>query len=117
MSSRQTYVSSIEQAVKLCSVKEKCALVVDEKFFDEFLIQSKSLTEKSVNQIIVVSENLNMVYPLFKDKNMLLISVSDIEEALKFYVFGAELSNEVVFVSDKNETELQREVELLSELS
>ena len=67
--------------------------------------------------LFVVSENLNAVYPLFEGENVLLISAVSIEEAIKVAVFSTELSNDVVYVSNKEAAELQYVVELLSVVS
>jgi hypothetical protein len=114
---QQFYSSTIDQAIGKCSQKEQCAIIVDENCLAELIARGKEVVRKSVNQIIVVSGNLNAVYPLFEGEKVLLISAVSVEEAIKFSVFSAELSSDVIYVSDKKEAELQHVVELLSEVS
>jgi len=117
ISGQQFYSSTIDQAIEQCFDKENCAIIVDENCLAELMVKGEEAVRESVNQIIVVSENLNTVYPLFEEENMLLISAVGVEEAIKFFVFSAELSSDVVYVSEKKEAELQHVVELISEVS
>jgi len=65
------------------------------------------VVRKSVNQIIVVGEKLNVVYPLFETDNVLLISSGSFEDVRKGSVFGVELSCSVVYDSNNKETALK----------
>jgi hypothetical protein len=114
---QQFYTANIDQIIEQCSQKEKCALVIDENYLVEFLSRSEEIVGKSVNQIIVISENLNTVFPLFEDEKVLLISAINIKEAMKVAVFGAELSNDVVCVSDQDASELKSVLKLIGEES
>jgi len=117
ISGQQFYSSTIDQTIEQCTPNKKCAIIVDENCLAEFIACGKEIVRNSVNQIIVVSENLNAVYPLFEGENVLLISAVSIEEAIKVAVFSTELSNDVVYVSNKEAAELQYVVELLSVVS
>lgn len=111
---QQFYTANIDQVIEHCSQKEKCALVIDENYLVEFLSRSEGIVGESVNQIIVISENLNAVFPLFEDEKVLLISAINVEEAMKIAVFGAELSNDAVCVSDQDASELKSALKLIS---
>ncbi len=110
---QQFYSFNIDEIVKECSSEKRCTLIIDENNLAEFLAQCKEFVGKSVNQIIVISENLNTVSNHFEGINVLLISAKSIEEAVKFSIYGASLSSNVVYVSDKGENELQRVLKLI----
>ena len=114
ISEQQFYSAKIDQLVEECSQKERCALIIDEKELEEFISKSKAVVGESVNQIIVISENLNAVHPLFEGEKVLLISALNYEEAMKIAISGTELSQQVICIADKEDSELKRVFEEIS---
>lgn len=111
---QQFYSAEINQAIEQCYQNEKCAIIIDEEQLNDFLSLGKEIVGKQVNQIIIISENLNMSYPLFEGCYVLLVSVVSFENAIKIARSGAELINVVVSISDSAEIAHKRLVEILS---
>ena len=114
ISEQQFYSAKIDHLVEKCSQKERCAIIIDEKELEEFISKSKAIVGKSVNQIIVISENLNTVHPLFEGEKVLLISALNYEEAVKIAISGVELSQQVICIADKEDSVLKRVIEEIS---
>jgi|TARA_B110000459_G_scaffold128921_1_gene141176 hypothetical protein len=47
----QIYVYTIDQTIEQCSQKDRCDLVVDENYIDEFIAQSKRIVVKLLSEV------------------------------------------------------------------
>lgn len=112
ISGKRFYHSMIDQVIEEYSSKGKCAIIIDENYLDEFSNNAGELIEKSVNQLIIISENLNEISLQIVKSNVLLVSVGDLEEAVRIAVLGA-YNHEVIYVSEKDEKEFKRVIELI----
>lgn len=104
ISGQQFYYSTIDQVIESCSQKENCAIVIDENYLDEFVQNKNDIVGDCVNQIIVISENVNTVLSLLEGVSVLLLAAVSLEEAARLAVLGEALSKEVVCVSKEDKT-------------
>jgi len=117
ISGQQFYSATIDQVIERCSHKERCAIIIDENYLGEFVANSKDIVGESVNQIVIISENLNAVLAQLKGLNVLLISVGSFEEAVKISILGSELSKNVICISEKSNSELKSVIEVIVDLN
>jgi len=96
-----------------CSHTNRCVVVIDESDLVAFVENGMENILTSVNQIIIISKNLNSARTLFEGINVLLISVQNLEEAMKVSVMGEGYSKEVAYVTNEDSSEWQRLVEML----
>ena len=104
ISGQQFYYSTIDQVIDSCSQKENCAIVIDENYLDEFVQNKNDIVGDSINQIIVISDNVNTVLSRLEGVSVLLLAAVSLEEAARLAVLGEALSKDVVCISkeDKN---------------
>lgn len=112
ISDLQFNTSSIEEVSEKCISKNKCALIISENDVTSMMSKSKDVVGKSVNQIIIISEDLSSVSNAFEGINVLLISAKSLEEAVQLSVTG-EYSEEVIYVSNNGGDDLKQVIKSL----
>ncbi|MGB0882146.1 MAG: hypothetical protein ACPGSO_04275 [Vicingaceae bacterium] len=101
---QQFYYSVIENIHTLCSQKEISTIIIDDIYFDELLEKSKNSIGSNINQIIIISENINQIISKLVGLDVLLLAAQDLEEAINLAVLGEPLSNSVAcFVKESEE--------------
>lgn len=103
ISGQQFYYSSIDQVIEQCSQKEKCAVIIDKIHLDEFLDKGNKVIGKYVDQIIIISENVDTALAQLEGVSVLLIAVMDFEEAVRIAIFGTALTKEVICIPKEDE--------------
>ena len=102
ISGQQFYYSTINQVIGRWSQKEKCAIIIDESYLDEFLTESGNLI-RELNQIIIISKHVNTAIKSLQGVNVLLIAVDNFNEGVKIALLGNNLSNKVICVPKEDE--------------
>ena len=95
---KQFYYSTMDQLIERCSQKEKCALIIDNDHIDELLNKAMDIIGTCVNQLIIVSGNVNTTLPHFIGKDVLIMAADNFEEAVRFAIYGDALSKEVICI-------------------
>lgn len=113
ISGQQFYYSTIDQVIERCSQKEKCAIIIDESHLDEFLAKGENLIEEHVNQLIIISGNINTAFAQLQGVSVLLIAVGSFEEAVRVAILGTALSKEVICIPKENENTVGEIIEVI----
>ena len=102
ISGQQFYYSTLGELVGRWSQKEKCAIIIDESYLEEFLNNEGNILDES-GQIIIISENVDSALAQLEGTNILLIAVGSFEEAVKIAISGSALSKKVICLSKEDE--------------
>lgn len=113
ISGQQFYSSSVDQVIERCSDKENCAIIIDESHLDEFLSKGENIIGKCVNQIIIISENVNAALSKLEGVVVLLIAVNSFEEAVRVTILGEKLSKEVICILKEDENKIGEIIDLI----
>ena len=89
--------------IERCSQKEKCAIIIDESHLDEFLTKGVNIIGECVNQIIIISENVNTALIRLGEVSVLLVAAGSFEEAVRIAILGASLNKEIVCILKEDE--------------
>ena len=110
---QQFYYSTIDQVVDKCSRLESCAIIVDEIHLDELLAKGEPIIGKCVNQIIIISQNVNKALKKLENKNLLLLAACNLKEAIRIGVLGEGMFKDIICIPKQEESELKSIVELI----
>jgi hypothetical protein len=110
---QQFYYSTIDQVVERCSKKEKCAIIIDESHLDDLLSKGMDIIGECVDQIIIISENVNLALEQLKDKDVLLLSAKNLKQAIQYAILSTELNNEVICIPKEGKDETSEIIELI----
>jgi len=113
ISGQQFYYSTIDQLIERSSLKKKCALIIDNSFFDEFVIKGIDTIGTCVNQIIIISGNTNTALIQLIGKDVLLMTADNFEEAVRFAIYGSTLSTEVICIPKEDETKTSQIIDVI----
>lgn len=100
---QQFYYSTIEQVIDRCAKKEACTIIIDKIHLNELLTKGVSIIGECVNQIIIISENVNDAFSKLEGVKVLLIAAENFEEAARLAILLAALSNSVVCIPKEDE--------------
>lgn len=100
------YYSTIDQVIERCSQMKKRSVIIDENYLEEFL-KSNNVVGLCINQIIIISKNVDKALSQLEGRNVLMISAGSFEEAIKISLFGVELSDGVICIVDREESDVQ----------
>jgi hypothetical protein len=103
ISVQQFYYSTIDQLIERCSQQEKCALIIDNNQFDDLVNKGMNIIGDSVNQIIIISGNMNTSLPQLIGKDVLLMAADNFEQAARFAIYGEALSTNVICCVNQDE--------------
>jgi hypothetical protein len=103
ISGQRFYYSTIEQLKERCSQKEKCTIIIDEEHLKELLIPGMDIIGKCVDQIIIISENVDTALAQLKDENLLLLSADNFESAVRFAILGSGFLHDVICILEEDE--------------
>ncbi len=103
ISGRHFYYSSIDKLIDRCSQIEKCAIIIDEAYLEEFLTNGISLIGGCVDQIIIIGGDVNTALFRFKDKNLFLLAADNFKDAIRYVISGVGLFHEVICVPKEDE--------------
>ena len=92
------YYSTIDKVIESCSQKENCAIIIDENYLNEFLVNGNDVIGSNINQIIIISECVNTVLSRLEGVSVLLLAAVSLKDAVKLAVLGEALSKVVVCV-------------------
>ncbi len=112
ISGLQFETSSIEGISEKCASKNRCAFIISEKDVVSMMSESKDVVCKSVNQVIIIGEDLSSVSEFFKGISVLLIAAKSLEEAVQLSITG-EYSEEVIYMSKNRGDDLKQLVKSL----
>lgn len=101
------YYTSINQLIERCPQQEECALIIDSNQFDEFISKGMNTIGACVNQLIIISGNMNTSLSQLIGKDLLLMAADNFEEAAKFAIFGEALSKNVMCAVGHDEKSLK----------
>jgi hypothetical protein len=113
ISGQQFYYSTINQVIERCSLKEKCAIIIDESHLDEFLTKRENIIEECVDQLIIISENVDTALTQLEGVSVLLIAVGSFEEAVRVAILGTALSKEVICIPKEDENTVGEIIEVI----
>jgi len=100
---QQFYYSHVDGLMDGCARFDKCAIIIEEEELLSFLEVGMELIGRKINQVVVISENLNVIYKKLHACNVLLISALDFKEAVRFSIMNTEITKDVVCVSKESE--------------
>lgn len=103
ISGQQFYYSTISQVVERCSQKEKYAIIIDEIHLNELLDKGSKIIGQCVDQIIIISKDVNAALAQLEGVSVLLIAVISFEEAVRIAILGTALTKEVVCIPKEDE--------------
>ncbi len=103
ISGQQFYYSTVDQVIERCSQLERCAIIIDESHLDEFLTKGGNIIGECVDQIIIISENVDTALSQLKGVSVLLIAAGSFEEAVRVAILGTALSKEVICIPKEDE--------------
>jgi len=103
ISGQQFYFSTIDQVIERCSQKEKCAIIIDESHLDEFIKKGGDVVGDTVDQLIIISENVDTAFTQLEGVDILLIAAVSFEEAVRVAIYGTTLSKEVICIPKEDE--------------
>ena len=101
------YYTSIDHLIEQCSQYEECALIIDNNQFDDLLSKGEEIIGACVNQLIIISGNMNTSITQLIGKDVLLMAADNFEQAVKFTIFGEALSKNIMCVVDQDENSLK----------
>ena len=113
ISDQQFYYSTVEEVIERCSQMEKCAIIIDEGHLNEFLSKGKNIIGEWVDQIIIISENVNATLSQLEGVNVLLIAAGCFEEASRIAILGTALNKDIVCILKEDEKTLGDIVDVL----
>lgn len=114
INNQQFYYAEIPELVDFSS-SNKCAVIIDENKLEELLKSAVKIGSNHVNQIIVITDNLNAAYSNIKNSNVFIISAHSLEQAVQFAVFSAELSQKICCISKIETSNLKEVIESVME--
>lgn len=110
---QQFYYSTIDQVIERCSQKERCAIIIDESHLDEFLTKGENIIGECVDQLIIISENVNTALAQLEGVSVLLIAVGSFEEAVRVAILGTALNKEVVCIPKEDENTIGEIIDVI----
>ncbi len=110
---QQFYYSTIDQVIERCSQENNCAIIIDESHLGEFLTKGVNVVGKCVNQMIIISENLNTVLSQMGGVSVLLIAVGSFEEAVRIALLGEALIKEVICIPKEDENTVREIIDVI----
>jgi hypothetical protein len=93
---QQYYYATVSELLSDCS--EKCAVIINEDLLKELIDKGIENIESYVNQIIVISENVNTALTPLIGIDVFLMAASSTEQAIRFGTQSSALNNSVVCV-------------------
>jgi hypothetical protein len=103
ISGQKFYFATIEQLKDRCSQKEKCAIIIDEDHLKELLTFGLSVIGECVDQIIIISENVDTALVQLKDEDLLLLSIDSFEDAVRLAILGSIFFHDVICILKEDE--------------
>lgn len=108
ISGQQFYYSTVDQVIERCSLEGRCAIIIDESHLNDLLTKGGNIIGGCVDQIIIISENVNTVLSQLEGVSVLLIAVGSFEEAVRVAILGTSLSKEVICISKEDEKTVEK---------
>lgn len=108
----QFYHSSIPELIQYGSTN-KCALIIDEPNLEKLISEGLEKVSGQVNQMIIISENLNACLPSLKDIDAFIVAANDFDQAVRFSIFSAELNKDVICVIEEDNAKSKELIELV----
>ena len=109
---QQFYYSTIEEVVGQENQIKKCAIILDEPDLGT-LLGKTSVINTGANQLIIIGDSLNTSFESLKDENVLLLSASNFEEAIRLAILSVELNSNIVCTSKGNKEKVEGVIEEL----
>lgn len=110
---QQFYCSDIEQVVDKSSLIKDCAIIVDEQHLQEFLKKGERFIGKYINQIIIISDSVNVALGQLQNKNVLLISSLDLGHAIHCAILSEGLNKNIICIPKEGKREVEKILELM----
>lgn len=108
----QFYHGNIQELIDYSSVN-KCALIIDEKNIRELINVGVDKVPDHVNQIIIISETLNLFMPKLVSVNAFIIAADNFQQAVRFCILSEDLNQDVICVVEEDMTESKKMVEMI----
>ncbi len=109
---QQFYYTEVNELVDF-SANNKCAVIVDESKLQAFFNAGVKFGEAHITQIIVISDTLNSVMENLKNEDVLVISATSFEEAIRLAIHSTELNEKVVCVTKEDSPQFKETIELV----
>jgi len=100
------YYSTINELIKQDSLKEVSAIIIEELYLEEFLLKGKKILQKDVDQIIIISENVDTAISNIEAIGILLISAESFENALKIASLSSDSCKEIICIVKEDENKI-----------
>ncbi len=107
------YYSTVDQVIEQFTRLERCAIIIDESHLDEFLAKGGDSIGKCVDQVIIISKNVNAALSKLKNVSVLLIAAGSLEEGVRLAILGTALSKEVICIPKEDEKTVGGIIEVL----
>lgn len=91
----------------------KCAVIIDEDQVQHLLDANPVIDGKHINQIIVISENLQSALSKLSGFCVFSMLAVDLDEAVRFSIFSADINQHVCCVTNVDKPKLKELVELV----
>lgn len=88
------------------SSNNKCAVIIDEKNLNQLLEKNLNYSKEHLNQVIIINHSLSNYLSFFKDKDILLVTATNIKKAVELVVQSAELNSKVLIFVNIDKAEL-----------
>lgn len=112
ISGQQFYYSTLEELKGRWSQKEKCAIIIDEIYLNEFLSNGGNIIGES-GQIIIISESVNAALSKLEGINVLLIAAGSFEEAVRIAILGSALIKKVICILKDDEDKVGEIIDVI----
>jgi hypothetical protein len=110
---QQFYYSTVEQVIDRCAKKEACAIIIDKIHLNELLTKGESIIGECVNQIIIISDDVNDAFTKLEGIGVLLIAAENFEEATRLAILGSAMSNAVICIPKEDEKTVGNIIEVI----
>tara|TARA_B100000809_G_scaffold60199_1_gene56735 strand:- start:6856 stop:7224 length:369 start_codon:yes stop_codon:yes gene_type:complete len=114
ISGQKFYYSTIEEVIESCSQNENCAIIIDENYLEEFLVNGNDIIGPNINQIIIISDSVNTVLSKLEGVSVLLLAAVSLKDAVRLAILGEALSSVVVCVPKEDKESV---IKILSEVA
>ncbi len=93
------YYSTIQELLHHCEQKNNCAVILLKEDAKDFIEQVKDRFKTCISQLIVIGDNVNEIVEQTKNYNSLIISASNLQDAIQIALNSSSLCKDVICVS------------------
>ena len=106
------YYAEIAELAEFLSNK-KCAIILEEDKLIALVESKLQIDAEHINQLIIISENLNNCMDLIVGKDVFVMSAQNFEEAVRLAVNSSELNENVICILNMDTVRFKESIELI----